>query len=152
MWILEVKRNIYQISKLRYTCMYTVLLSCIFYPEFTSLMIKQVVSGFLITGNALAQLQWVHEPVDLWDITFCTRRFWPINFQKIILCTYLERAFFKNPSFWAWADNWAVSSLSMGKCIWLFFGIFSSGIHWWVSSVGFQIKIGRPKFYAGETA
>ena len=27
-------------------------------------------------GNALAQVQRVHEPVDLWDITFCTRRFW----------------------------------------------------------------------------
>ena len=24
-------------------------------------------------GNALAQVQRVHEPVDLWDITFCTR-------------------------------------------------------------------------------
>ena len=26
------------------------------------------------TGNALARVQRVHEPVDLWDITFCTRR------------------------------------------------------------------------------
>ena len=27
------------------------------------------------SGNALAWVQWVHEPVDLWDITFCTGRF-----------------------------------------------------------------------------
>ena len=26
-----------------------------------------------MTGNALARVQWVHEPADLWDITFCTR-------------------------------------------------------------------------------
>ena len=25
------------------------------------------------SGNALAWVQWVHEPVDLWDITFITR-------------------------------------------------------------------------------
>ena len=25
------------------------------------------------TGNALARVQRVHEPADLWDITFCTR-------------------------------------------------------------------------------
>ena len=24
-------------------------------------------------GNALVRVQWVHEPADLWDITFCTR-------------------------------------------------------------------------------
>jgi hypothetical protein len=34
--------------------------------------------GFLMkiadkTGNALARVQRVHEPADLWDITFCTR-------------------------------------------------------------------------------
>ena len=28
------------------------------------------------TGNALAQVQQVHEPVDLQDITFCTLGFW----------------------------------------------------------------------------
>ena len=28
------------------------------------------------TGNALARVQWEHKPVDLWDITFCTRKFW----------------------------------------------------------------------------
>ena len=27
-------------------------------------------------GNALARVQRVHEPADLWDITFCTRWFW----------------------------------------------------------------------------
>ena len=30
-------------------------------------------SIFLGAGNALAQVQRVHEPADLWDITFCTR-------------------------------------------------------------------------------
>jgi hypothetical protein len=27
------------------------------------------------SGNALARVQQVHAPADLWDITFCTRRF-----------------------------------------------------------------------------
>jgi hypothetical protein len=27
--------------------------------------------GF-IAGNALALVQWLHKPADLWDITFCT--------------------------------------------------------------------------------
>ena len=27
-----------------------------------------------ITWNALEQVQWVHAPTDLWDITFCNRR------------------------------------------------------------------------------
>ena len=27
-------------------------------------------------GNALARVQQVHEPADLWDITFCTSWFW----------------------------------------------------------------------------
>ena len=26
-----------------------------------------------VSGNALAQVQRVHKPADLWDITFCTR-------------------------------------------------------------------------------
>ena len=30
----------------------------------------------LLTGNALARVQRVHKPADLWDITFCTRWFW----------------------------------------------------------------------------
>ena len=29
-----------------------------------------------LSGNALARVQRVHEPADLWDITFCTRWFW----------------------------------------------------------------------------
>ena len=29
-----------------------------------------------LTEIALARVQRVHEPVDLWDITFCTHRFW----------------------------------------------------------------------------
>ena len=28
------------------------------------------------TGNALARVQGVHEPADIWDITFCTHWFW----------------------------------------------------------------------------
>ena len=31
------------------------------------------VSKILYTGNALARVQRVHAPADLWDITFCTR-------------------------------------------------------------------------------
>ena len=29
-----------------------------------------------LAGNALVRVQRVHEPADLWDITFCTRWFW----------------------------------------------------------------------------
>ena len=29
---------------------------------------------FWLTGNALARVQRVHAPTDLWDITFCNRR------------------------------------------------------------------------------
>ena len=32
-------------------------------------------SEWPLTGNALARVQRVHKPVDLWDITFCTSRF-----------------------------------------------------------------------------
>ena len=35
-----------------------------------------VVQKFGYTGNALARVQRVHKPADLWDITFCTRWFW----------------------------------------------------------------------------
>ena len=35
------------------------------------------------SGNALARVQWVHKPIDLWDITFCTRRFW--GFYLVLL-------------------------------------------------------------------
>ena len=34
------------------------------------------VFAFSTPENALARVQWVHEPVDLLDNTFCTRRFW----------------------------------------------------------------------------
>ena len=27
----------------------------------------------VVAGNALARVQRVHKPADLWDITFCTR-------------------------------------------------------------------------------
>ena len=30
----------------------------------------------IIAGNALARVQRVHKPADLWNITFCTRWFW----------------------------------------------------------------------------
>ena len=33
-----------------------------------------------ILGNALAEVQRVHKPADLWDITFCTRWFWGSEF------------------------------------------------------------------------
>ncbi len=29
--------------------------------------------GEWYAGNALARVQWVHEPADLWEIIFCTR-------------------------------------------------------------------------------
>ena len=32
------------------------------------------------TGNALAWVQRVHEPADVWNIIFCTRRFWLFNY------------------------------------------------------------------------
>ena len=47
-------------------------------------------SWFPNSGNALERVQWVHEPADLWDNTFWTRRFWPIKFQKILLCSVAE--------------------------------------------------------------
>ena len=28
---------------------------------------------WMAPGNALAQVQWMHKPADLWDITYCTR-------------------------------------------------------------------------------
>ena len=46
-----------------------------------------------LLGNALERVQRVHEPADLWDITFCTRRFWPIKFQKILLYRVAELIF-----------------------------------------------------------
>ena len=33
--------------------------------------------------NALAQVQWVHKPVDLWDISLCTRGFWGSKYPQI---------------------------------------------------------------------
>ena len=57
--------------------------------ESTSICLKACFSSNL-AGNALERVQWVHEPTDLWDLTFCTRRFWPIKFQKILLCSVAE--------------------------------------------------------------
>ena len=37
------------------------------------LNILSVSALFSISGNALERVQRVHEPADLWDITFCTR-------------------------------------------------------------------------------
>ena len=34
-----------------------------------------VLCSVTVSGNALARVQRVHEPADLWDITFCTRLF-----------------------------------------------------------------------------
>ena len=37
-------------------------------------LLQQVVTvRIILSGNALARVQQVHEPADLWDITFCTR-------------------------------------------------------------------------------
>ena len=41
--------------------------------------LQQILEGICvqcITGNALARVQRVQAPADLWDITFCTRWFW----------------------------------------------------------------------------
>ena len=43
-----------------------------------------------MSGNALEEVQRVHEPTDLWDITFCTHRLGRIKFQKIFLCSDAE--------------------------------------------------------------
>ena len=39
--------------------------------------------GNCLIEKALTRLQWVHEPVDLWNITFCTLRFW--DFKSSLL-------------------------------------------------------------------
>ena len=36
--------------------------------------------NIFVTGNALGQMQWVQQPIDLWDIAFCTRRCWGSNY------------------------------------------------------------------------
>ena len=46
------------------------------------------------SGNALERVHWVHEPADVWDITFCTRRFWLFNYQKINIFTRLASMIF----------------------------------------------------------
>ena len=48
------------------------------------------------SGNALERVQRVHEPADVWDITFCTRRFWLFNYQKINIFTRLASKLFLN--------------------------------------------------------
>ena len=40
------------------------------------LKLDKYVSKYTVPGNALARVQRVHEPADLWDINFCTRWFW----------------------------------------------------------------------------
>ena len=39
----------------------------------------------LVTENALERVQRVHEPSDLWDITFCTRWFWGFYYYVHLL-------------------------------------------------------------------
>ena len=36
--------------------------------------LSKYLSKYLLAGNALARVQRVHTPADLWDTTFCTRR------------------------------------------------------------------------------
>jgi hypothetical protein len=35
-------------------------------------------------GNALAQVQWVHKPADLWDITFLR----PMILRILVICAH----------------------------------------------------------------
>ena len=42
----------------------------------TSTIIQDLGHHFKNAGNALERVQRVHEPADLWDITFWTRWFW----------------------------------------------------------------------------
>ena len=49
-----------------------ILQSDIIYNQACIIVLEQV----FITGNALARVQRVHKPTNLWDITFCTRWFW----------------------------------------------------------------------------
>ena len=45
-------------------------------PLLQTVVCERPLLAYIHPGNALARVQRVHEPVDLWDITFCTRIFW----------------------------------------------------------------------------
>jgi len=49
-----------------------------------------------VTGNALAQVQRVHKPADLWGITFCTRWFWGFYYYVHPLILRPRALFYKN--------------------------------------------------------
>ena len=59
-WVVEFH---YFKLKITYRTLYTLFL--------TQLLIT---ADTQLAGNALAWVQLVHKPADLWDITFCTRR------------------------------------------------------------------------------
>ena len=56
---------------------FTVQYESWYYKELSfEVWILDLTSLNFFAGNALARMQRVHAPTDLWDITFCTRRFW----------------------------------------------------------------------------
>ena len=46
-------------------------------------------------GNALAQVQRVHKPADLWDITFCTHWFWGFSYYVHLLILKPRALFYR---------------------------------------------------------
>ena len=64
--------------------------SAVVYQGKTQFFVMKRSLNHVVAGNALAQVQRVHKLVDLWDINFCTRRFWQI----------LINQFLENPSVW----------------------------------------------------
>ena len=57
-----------------------------------------------ITGNALARVQWVNEPTDLWDITFCNHWFWGFQYYVHPLILRLRVLFYRRE---LWASKFA---------------------------------------------
>jgi hypothetical protein len=50
-------------------------LQYIFFLNAGRVLLRSNILKTWCTGNALERVQRVHEPLDVWDITFCTRRF-----------------------------------------------------------------------------
>jgi hypothetical protein len=50
-------------------------LQYIFFLNAGRVLLRSNILNTWCTGNALERVQRVHEPLDVWDITFCTRRF-----------------------------------------------------------------------------
>ena len=51
-----------------------------------NLIIRGLVLTGYMAGNGLARVQRVHEPADLWDITFCTRPRHLLILRLLVLC------------------------------------------------------------------